>query len=98
MNIPILEQINSISQFEVQTDLGAYVSNFVSLLLTVSALGAFAYLVWGGFNWIISSGDKVKVEEARNRITNAIIGLAIVASSWAVFLLVDYFFGLNLAQ
>lgn len=98
LSLPIYDQIQSVSGLEFQTNLGAYVSNIVSAILIVAGLAAFALLVWGGFTWIISNGDKTKVEEARNRITNALIGLAIVAASWAIFLLVDYFFGLNLAQ
>ena len=98
LELPILPQIQSISTFRVQTDLGAYVSLIISALLTVAALGAFAFLVWGGLNWVMSSGEKAKIEEARQRITNALIGLAIVAASWAIFLLLDYFFGLNMAN
>ena len=53
-------------------------------------------LVWGGIQWIMSGGDKAKTEEARNRITAALVGLAIVASAWAIMKLVEYFFGLNI--
>jgi hypothetical protein len=97
ISIPIQEQLNSITSFEIQTDLGAYVSNIVSVLLSAAALATFAFLVWGGINWITAGGDKGKIEEARNRITQAIIGLTIVAASWAIFLLVNYFFGLGMA-
>jgi hypothetical protein len=53
-------------------------------------------MVLGGIFWITAGGDKGKIEEARERITGAVIGLAIVASSWAVFLLLNHFFGLSL--
>lgn len=99
--IPILENLENKSTqegFGLVTDLGEYVSRFVAAALTVAGIAAFIYLIVGGLYWITSSGDKNKVEEARNKITNAIIGLAIVAASWAVFLLVDYFFGLNLTE
>jgi hypothetical protein len=87
-----------VSTFRVQTQLGVFVSSIVGALLTVAALGAFAFLVWGGLNWIMSGGDKGKIEEARGRITNALIGLTIVAASYAIFLLVDHFFGLHMAR
>jgi hypothetical protein len=77
-------------------DLGTYVSSIVGVALSVAALAAFIFLVLGGIQWITAGGDKGKIEEARNRITNAIIGLAIVAASWAIFLLVDNFFGIGI--
>ncbi|OGV97157.1 hypothetical protein A2W24_00425 [Microgenomates group bacterium RBG_16_45_19] len=98
INLPILDQIESISTFDIQQDLGVYVSAIVGALLTVAGLAAFLFLVWGGLNWVMAGGDKGKVEEARTRITNAVIGLAIVAAAWAIFLLLDFFFGLNIAQ
>lgn len=95
--IPIQDQINQLATFKIQDDLGAYVSNIVGVFLTIAALAAFFFLVWGGIMWITAGGDKGKIEEARNRITQAVIGLTIVAVSWAIFLLLNYFFGLNMA-
>ena len=43
-----------------------------------AALAAFFYLILGGFQWITSGGDKAGTEAAREKITAAFIGLAIV--------------------
>lgn len=99
-NIPILDELQKLAGsggFLIFTDFGSIVSNLVGLLLTLSAIAAFLYLVLGGIKWLTSGGDKGKVEEARTQLTNAIIGLAIVAGSWAAFLLLNYFFGLGIA-
>lgn len=77
------------------TDIGLLISRVVSVALMVAAIAVFAFLVWGGISWITSGGDKGKVEEARNRITNALIGLAIVAAAWAIMNLISYFFGVD---
>jgi hypothetical protein len=82
---------------EGPTDVGAYISQIAGVALIVAAMAAFSYLVFAGITWIISSGDPKKLESARHRVTNAITGLAIVAVSWALFLLLDYFFGLDIA-
>lgn len=79
------------------TDLGLFVAKLAGTILTLAAVAAFIFLVWGGVQWILAGGDKGKVEEARNRITGAIIGLAVTAVAWAIFLLVDIFLGLNIA-
>ena len=71
------------------------VSNIVSVAFILASIAFFVFLVWGGIEWITSGGDKTKTEQARNRITNALVGLAIVAASYAVMRLISYFFGVN---
>ncbi len=77
-------------------ELGDYVSRIVGVSLTVAAVAAFAFLVLSGIQWITAGGDKNKIEETKNRITGSIIGLAIVAAAWAIFLLLDNFFGIGI--
>ncbi|MDH5533404.1 MAG: hypothetical protein OEX81_03190 [Candidatus Pacebacteria bacterium] len=69
-------------------DLGAFINKLVRLSLVFASLLVFVQLVLGGIQWLTSGGDKGKVEEARNKITAAVVGLIIVASSYAVFTLV----------
>lgn len=76
------------------TEIGPLIRSGVSLAIIVAAILTFAYLIWGGIEWIASGGDKAKYEEARNRITAALIGLAIVALAWLLIKVVAYFFGL----
>lgn len=77
---------------------GALLSGLVSAAIIIAAILAFVYLVWGGLNWLTSGGDKTKTEEAQKRITAAIIGLAIVAASWALIQLIANVFGLNFQE
>jgi hypothetical protein len=86
------------SRVAINDSLGSFVSKGFSAILLVAGLATFGYLVYGGVEWIMSGGDKGKLESARNKITNGIIGVAIVASAWAVYLLIDYFFGIGLAK
>lgn len=59
------------------------------VFLTLGALAVLIFIAWGAFSWITSGGDKAQVEAARNRIINAIIGMAILFSLIA---LVAYLF------
>ncbi len=79
-------------------DIGVFTSNTLGVVLQIAGLATFGYLVFGGIEWITAGSDTKKIESARTRITNAITGLAIVASSWAIFILIDYFFGLNIVK
>jgi hypothetical protein len=78
------------------SDLGQLISALVGVLLIVSALLAFFFLILGGISWITSGGDKAKMEEARNKITHAIVGLIIVGAAWAVMTLVQNFLGVTI--
>jgi hypothetical protein len=72
------------------------ISFAVTFILVVAALLFFFMLVWGGIEWITSGGDKAANENARKRITNALIGLAIVFSAWAIVSLINLVFGINI--
>lgn len=74
---------------------GKLISGVTNLLLVVALVGAFIYLIIGGIQWVTSGGDKSALENARNRITNAILGLVIVAAAWAIWILVGAFFGID---
>jgi len=77
---------------------GLLVSNIVGIFLIIAALFAFVYLLTGGLQWITSGGEKQQLEQARNKITNAMIGLIIVAGSYALFTLIGNFVGITLPE
>lgn len=78
------------------TNIGTLIRGVVQGALVIAALMVFLYLIWGGIEWITSGGDKQKTQEARDRITAALVGLAVVAAAWAVMLIIQYFFGINI--
>lgn len=72
------------------------VSGGLTLVLILTTVVFFFILVMGGISWITSGGDEKKVTAARAKITNALIGLAIVFASWAIISLISTLFGINL--
>lgn len=72
------------------------VSGGIKLILVVAALLFFFMLVIGGIQWIVSGGDKSGSENARKRITSALVGLAIVFAAWAIITLVKTLFGVDI--
>jgi len=95
IELPIGEMVTK-NNFFGYTCIGHLVSNLVSAAFIVSGIAFFVYLVMGGLQWLTSGGDKVKVETAQKMISSALIGLAIVATSYAVYMIVLEFFGINL--
>jgi hypothetical protein len=79
-------------------DLGKFISALVGLVFIVAGILVFVFLVWGGIQWMTSGGDKQATEAARNRITAALVGLAIIAVSWALTAIIGKFFGFSLTN
>lgn len=76
------------------TLLGNLVAGLIGALLIMATLLALIQLFQGGLEWISSGGDKTNLENARNRITNAIVGLVIVFAVWVVYIIILQFLGI----
>ena len=73
--------------------------NIATLWQTLIVLGGLAfilYFLWGGFQWITAGGEKSKIEEARGKITQGLIGLAILAASFVIIKFLETALGLDL--
>lgn len=84
-----------VSKFAFQ-NLGDVINTFVVAAIILSGLTAFAFLIMGGFQYLTSGGDKTQAQAARDRITYAILGLAIVAAAVAIIQVIGAVFGINL--
>ena len=74
---------------------GDLLTTLLNLVLVIAAILVFAYLIWGGLEWITSGGDKSKTESARNKITAAIVGLVVLVASYAILQLVLQILGIQ---
>jgi cytochrome bd-type quinol oxidase subunit 2 len=83
--VPAFAQLGEIEVPEgFASNLGSIISGLLNLVMIIAAVLVFLYLIMGGIEWITSGGDKGKTESARNKITAAIIGLIILAASYAI--------------
>lgn len=76
-------------------EIGDYIASTVDFVMILGALMVLVMLLWGGIQWISSGGEQKNYEEARNKITAAVIGLAILASAWVLWILIIQFMGLD---
>jgi len=66
-------------------DLGALISVFVPVVLSLTGLLFFGYLIMGGLKYISAGGDDKAIGEAKKILTNAILGFLLVfAAFWLV--------------
>jgi len=74
-------------------NMGTLISSVLSIVMVIALILVLIYLIWGGIGWITAGGDKGKTEEARNKITAAVIGIIILAAAWALVNFVAYVLG-----
>ena len=74
------------------------IGTILSVVMTVGVLLLLFYLIMGACNWITSGGNSGKMEEARNQITTALIGMIILASVLALVMFVQYILGIEVLR
>lgn len=74
---------------------GIFVSSMLRVAMIIAAIIVLVFLIWGAIEWISSAGDKSKLESARGKISNAVIGLILLAGTIAIFIVVQQFLGID---
>lgn len=76
-----------------------YTQNAITFVITVLAIigvvGSLIYLVYGGIKWITSGGDKASIEQARQHIVAALVGLIVVIISFVILNIVFSILGIG---
>lgn len=72
------------------------IPSLVGLAFVVGVLIFFFMLLLGAIQWISSGGDKAAVEGARGKITQALVGIIVLFSVFAIIKVVETFFGINI--
>ena len=73
--------------------LSLFLSNLVTLIYGIAAVVLIFMLLWGAFDWMTAEGDKEKLERARNKIMNAIIGILLFAAAFGIIRILGQFTG-----
>src|SRR3990167_7599152 len=94
----VLAQNNDIVPNTIKpiNDIVGIIRAVIQFILVVAFVLAFIMLLIGGIRWITAGGDEKGVAGARNMITAALIGLVIVLVAYAIILLVETFFNVNI--
>ena len=69
---------------------------FIGLAFTVATLLFVAMLFVGGIRWITSAGDKEGITAAKGTLVNAIAGIIITFSIFAILKVIETIFGINI--
>jgi hypothetical protein len=71
------------------------IRNGIIAVFTFSSIAVVIYFMWGAVDWILAGGDKDKIAAARKKMTGALIGLTMLALSFAIIAVVGGIVGIN---
>ncbi len=67
-----------------QDSIGIIIARLIRVFLTVTGVILTVIVVYAGFIYMTAQGEPAKVEKAKNMIKNAVIGLFLIFSSYAI--------------
>ncbi|MCL6096058.1 MAG: hypothetical protein M1444_00020 [Patescibacteria group bacterium] len=68
----------------------------LTILFVLADVAALAFVIFAGIQWIISGGDKQKIQSARNRLIYSIVGLIVITLSFVIVrIVIDLIFGVG---
>lgn len=80
-------------------NIGSVIGQIVTFIFAISLIIALLWLIYGGIKWMTSGGDKSAVEESRNHVVAALVGLVIIFLSFFVLnIITNFFFGTNITN
>ena len=77
------------------TPIDTLLKNAFTIVFAVAALTVLVFLIYGAFKWITSGGEKEGTKAARTYITNALVGLAILALAFVILRVVGDLVGFD---
>ncbi|HJX45747.1 MAG TPA: hypothetical protein VJ399_01085 [Patescibacteria group bacterium] len=75
--------------------LGDIINFVIPYIFTAAGLLLLLYLIYGGYHMIISGGEPKALQEARGKVTNALIGFIIVFISYWLVQIVGKILGIE---
>ena len=60
------------------------ISTIISLILSLVGVIFLVLMIYGGINWMTAGGNEAQVKKAKSTIGQAVIGLVIVLSAYAI--------------
>lgn len=76
--------------------IGRMINNTLLFVMVIATLLVLLNFVEAAINWISAGGDTSKVQKARDKITQAVIGLIILSATVVIWQIVKTFLGIQL--
>lgn len=65
-------------------DIMQFVVNCINFILGISGSIALLMFLWGGTRWVLANGNKGHIEDGKEAMVNASVGLAVIFSAYMI--------------
>ncbi|OGZ18976.1 MAG: hypothetical protein A2175_01455 [Candidatus Nealsonbacteria bacterium RBG_13_42_11] len=79
----------SFLNLDLNMPLNQLIAQLYYFIIAISGLAVFVMLVWGGFEYLTSTGNPSKIGNAKERITSALLGLLIILASYLILQVIN---------
>lgn len=93
---PVLHKSEGDYSTVAENPLGPYIARLWWTIVIVGALTLLVFLIWGGVDLLTSEGDQEKYKNARNKMTHALMGMGILAASFAIIKVIAIVFQVDI--
>jgi len=76
--------------------LGNLINNITQMVAVAAGILLFAYLLFGGFKYITAGGDEKAVDSAKRMLTNAVVGMIIIAFAYFIVGIIGKVLGIEI--
>lgn len=71
------------------------INKLIAFIFPLSGILLFFFLVWGGYDFLLSGGNPEKIKSGQAKMTSAVVGFILLAASYLVVRLIAMIFGLG---
>lgn len=71
------------------------VNKLIAFIFPLSGILLFFFLVWGGYDFLLSGGNPEKIKSGQAKMTSAVIGFILLTASYLIVRLIAMIFGLG---
>lgn len=79
-----LDQAGAMAGYQPAIGLDPILQNIISIVLSFLGVIFLILIIYAGYLWMMARGNEQQVEKAKSLLTEAIIGLIIVVSAYAI--------------
>lgn len=83
---------------EANVGIEKLVSNLIGVGTIVAGIILVGYFIFGAVQWSAAGGDKAQIDTAKKTITNAVIGMVLVAAGMIVVSIIETILGVSITR
>lgn len=80
----MLRRVAEAAGLPTNNDLVTIIAGIIATFLSLLGIIFLILVIYGGFLWMTSMGNEQKVLKAKKTLSNAVVGLIIIVSSYSI--------------